>query len=43
MQLLLSAFFIMFLGLIYNVIEQDLFSSGLFLISAAVFCLQALV
>ncbi|WP_190273603.1 hypothetical protein [Shewanella halifaxensis] len=28
---------IMFLGLIYNVIEQDLFGSAIFLISSAIF------
>lgn len=33
----LSASFIMFLFLIYNVIEQDFFGSGVFLISAIVF------
>jgi hypothetical protein len=33
----LSASFIMFLGLIYNVIEQDFFGSGVFLISSIVF------
>ena len=33
----LGASFIMFLGLIYNVIEQDLFGSGVFLISSTVF------
>lgn len=35
----LSASFIMFLGLIYNIIEQDFFGSGVFLISSVV-CLS---
>ncbi|MGI2146156.1 hypothetical protein [Shewanella frigidimarina] len=33
----LIASFIMFLGLIYNVFEQDFIGSGVFLISAIVF------
>jgi hypothetical protein len=33
----LIASFIMFLGLIYNVFEQDFIGSGVFLISAVVF------
>lgn len=33
----LGASLIMFLGFIYNVIQQDLFGSGVFLISSTVF------
>ncbi|MBU2925843.1 hypothetical protein Q4506_06620 [Colwellia sp. 4_MG-2023] len=33
----LSASFIMLLGLIYNVIEQDFWGSGVFLISSIIF------
>lgn len=33
----LGASLIMFLGFIYNIIEQDLFGSGVFLISSTVF------
>ena len=34
---------IMFIGLIYNVIEQDFFGSGVFLISSVVFVLVAVI
>ena len=34
---------IMFIGLIYNVIEQDFFGLGVFLISSVVFVLVAVI
>ncbi|GAW97330.1 MULTISPECIES: hypothetical protein [Colwellia] len=38
-----SGSFIMFLGLIYNIIEQDFFGSAIFLISSVVFLSQGII